>query len=223
MHNLQPCARRAHKHPIIDIYLPIVGRIYPIPEYICQLLAEYIQYKNISPNCWQNIYSIRIYPQLLAEYIQYQNISPIFGRIYLIPEYIQYQYTYIFNYSCIPNCWQYISNTNIWNTEAWFAGAKFTIKKTEPQFATNKFSGAQFAAKGPNLPGPDLPGPNLPGPDLPGPDLPGPNLPGSNLPGPNLPGPNLPRTPLPHYDRIIITNRAMSDLALDFSGELIYG
>ena len=75
MYNLQPCARRAHKHPIIDIYLPIVGRIYPIPEYICQLLAEYIPY---------------------------QNISPIFGRIYLIPEYIQYQYTYIFNYSYIP-------------------------------------------------------------------------------------------------------------------------
>ena len=49
------------------IYPPIVGRIYPIPEYICQLLAEYFQY---------------------------QNISPIVGRIYLIPEYIQYQYTY---------------------------------------------------------------------------------------------------------------------------------
>ena len=60
---------------ITGIYLPIVGRIYPIPEYICQLLAEYIQY---------------------------QNISPIVGRIYLIPEYIQYQCTYIFNYSYIP-------------------------------------------------------------------------------------------------------------------------
>ena len=27
------CARRAHKHPPTDIYLPIVGRIYPIPMY----------------------------------------------------------------------------------------------------------------------------------------------------------------------------------------------
>ena len=27
------CARRAHKHPPTDTYLPIVGRIYPIPKY----------------------------------------------------------------------------------------------------------------------------------------------------------------------------------------------
>ena len=88
MHNLQPCARRAHKHPIIDIYLPIVGRIYPIPEYIRQLLAEYIQYQNISPNCWQNISNTRIY-------------LPIVGRIYPISEYI-------------PNFWQNISDTRIY-------------------------------------------------------------------------------------------------------------
>ena len=137
MHNLRNCARKAHKHPIIDIYLPIVGRIYPIPEYIRQLLqnisntrnsflrssqsdslrgdhlcivyqiclfdllcnpcmlhhdywylwnkwerrriyppivAEYIQYQNISANCWQNISNIRIFPQLLAKYIQYKYI-----------------------------------------------------------------------------------------------------------------------------------------------------
>ena len=47
--------------PIIDIYLSIVGRIYPIPEYICPLLAKYIQYQNISANCWQNISNTRIY------------------------------------------------------------------------------------------------------------------------------------------------------------------
>ena len=77
MHNLQPCARRAHKHSIIDIYLPIVGKIYSIPEYIRQLLAEYIrqllaeyiQNQNVSDNCWQNIPNIRIFSQLLAEYI----------------------------------------------------------------------------------------------------------------------------------------------------------
>ena len=84
MHNLQPCARRAHKHPIIDIYLPIVGRIYP------PMLAEYIQYQNISPNCWQNISNTRIY-------------LPMVGRIYPISEYI-------------PNCWQNISCQNISNT-----------------------------------------------------------------------------------------------------------
>ena len=98
-----PCTRRAHKHPIIDIYLPIVGRIYPILEYIrqllaeyiqyqnkCQLLAEYIQYQKISANCWQNYLIGRIY------------LIYLIGRIYLIPEYIQYQYTYIFNCSYIP-------------------------------------------------------------------------------------------------------------------------
>ena len=69
MHNLRNCAKKAHKHPIIDIYLPIFGRIYLIPEYIRQLLAEYIQYQNVSANCWQNISNIRIFPQLLAEYI----------------------------------------------------------------------------------------------------------------------------------------------------------
>ena len=52
-------------HPIIDICLPIVGRIYPIPEYFCQLLAEYQNISNtnihiystvhIFPNCWQYI------------------------------------------------------------------------------------------------------------------------------------------------------------------------
>ena len=82
MHNLQPCARRAHKHPIIDIYLPIVGRIYPIPEYICQLLAEYIQYQNISANCWQNISNIRIYSTI--------HIFPIVGSIYIQYKYMKY-------------------------------------------------------------------------------------------------------------------------------------
>ena len=89
MHNLRNCARKAHKHPIIDIYLPIFGRIYPIPENICQLLAEYIQYKNISPNCWQNISSIRIYTPIVGRtYPISEHISPSFGRIYPIPIYI---------------------------------------------------------------------------------------------------------------------------------------
>ena len=109
MHILQPCARWAHKHPIIHIYLPTVGRIYPLLEYICQLLAEYIQYQNISANCWQNISNIRIYPpivgriypipeyicQLLAIYTQYKNISPIVGRIYLARIYPIPLYIYI--------------------------------------------------------------------------------------------------------------------------------
>ena len=126
MHNLQPCARRAHKHPIIDIYLPIVGRIYPIPEYICQLLAEYIPYQNISPifgriyltlnqssrgrslgsrpahHPEENISNTRTYPIPIYIYIQLFIYPPIVGRIYLVPEYIQYQYTCIFNYSYIP-------------------------------------------------------------------------------------------------------------------------
>ena len=92
---------------IWGIYLPTIG------EYICQLLAEYIQYKNISPNCWQNISNTNIsiqltyIPQWLAEYIQYQYInstniySSIVGRIYPISEYI-------------PNFWQNISNTRIY-------------------------------------------------------------------------------------------------------------
>ena len=56
--NAQSAALRpkgAQHTPIIDIYLSSVGRIYPIPEYICPLLAKYIQYQNISANCWQNI------------------------------------------------------------------------------------------------------------------------------------------------------------------------
>ena len=55
--NAQSAALRpkgAQHTPIIDIYLSSVGRIYPIPEYICPLLAKYIQYQNISANCWQN-------------------------------------------------------------------------------------------------------------------------------------------------------------------------
>ena len=43
MHNLQPCVRRALKHPIIE---------------------------NISPNCWQNISYTRIYPIPIYMYIQ---------------------------------------------------------------------------------------------------------------------------------------------------------
>ena len=34
-------------HPLIDIYPPIVGRIYPIPIYKFN--------KHVFPNCWQNI------------------------------------------------------------------------------------------------------------------------------------------------------------------------
>ena len=34
MHIPQTSAQRANKHPPIDIYPPIVGRIYPIPVYI---------------------------------------------------------------------------------------------------------------------------------------------------------------------------------------------
>ena len=64
----------------------------------------------------------------------------------LLAEYIQNQYTNPTDiYS--PNCWQNISNKNIYNT------------------------GDQFAAKGPNLLGPIMPGPNLPGSNLPGPNL----------------------------------------------------
>merc|ERR1712218_680413 len=65
------------KHPIIDIYLPIVGRIYPIPEYIRQLLQN-ISNIRIYPSIVGRIYPIPEYIcQLLAEYIQYQNISPL--------------------------------------------------------------------------------------------------------------------------------------------------
>ena len=87
MHNLQPCARKAHKHPHnwhislncwqnisnTRIYLPIVGRIYPISEYI--------------PNFWQNISDTRIYPIPIYIYIQLFIYSPIIGSIYPIQIY----------------------------------------------------------------------------------------------------------------------------------------
>ena len=95
--------------------------------------------------------------QLLAEYIQYQNISPI----YLIPEYIQYQYTYIYStIHILPNCWQYISNSichqqifrgPICRQGAQSAGARFAGAQSAgaqfagAQFAIDKISGAQYA------------------------------------------------------------------------------
>ena len=131
---------------------------------------------HISPNCWQNISNIRIYPQFLAEYILHwikalevevwgPGLLTTQKRIYLIPEHIQYQYTYIFNYSYIPNCWLYIYNTYIFNTicrgpihwspichqGAQSAGARFAGAQSAgaqfagARFATNKISGAQSA------------------------------------------------------------------------------
>ena len=56
--HLQECASlkkqtySATLHPPIDIYPPIVGRIYPIPIYKFNL--------HIFPNCWQNISNTNI-------------------------------------------------------------------------------------------------------------------------------------------------------------------
>ena len=63
-------AYSATLHPPIDIYPPIVGRIYSILIYKFNL--------HIFPNCWQNISNTNIsiqltyIPQYLAEYIQNQ-------------------------------------------------------------------------------------------------------------------------------------------------------
>ena len=53
-------------------------------SYIPQLLAEYIQYQNITANCWQNT---RIYPIPIYIYIQLFIYSPIVGSIYPIKIY----------------------------------------------------------------------------------------------------------------------------------------
>ena len=97
MHILQPCARWAHKHP----------------TYISQLLAEYIHYRNISANCWQNISNTRIY-------------LPIVGRIYPISEYIQ-----LFIYSQLLAVYIHypIQIYEIQSAGVQFAGARFAINK----------------------------------------------------------------------------------------------
>ena len=106
---IQPCARRAHRHPPTEQHSTIVGRIYPIQMYTPQtnntpqLLAEHIQYKYIS----QNMYMPQPCARRAHRQPQTEQHSTTVGRIYPV--------------KCTPpkrttpqNCWQNISNTNIY-------------------------------------------------------------------------------------------------------------
>ena len=141
MHNLQPCARRPHKHPIIDIYLPIVGKIYPISEYIPPIVGRIYPISEYFPNCWQNISNTRIYPLPINIYIQ----------------------LYIWNTVCRQKKFR----GRICRQGAQSAGARFA----GAQFATKGPNLPGPDLPGPNLPGPNLPGPNLPSTNFPGPNL----------------------------------------------------
>ena len=136
-----------HKHPIIDIYLPIVGRINPISEYIRQLLAEYIQYQNISANCWQNISNIRIHP-------------PIVGRIYPIPEFATNKFSGA-QFAGGQICRKKISGAQFAAKGPNLPGPNLPKKW---QIWPQKGRGPIFRqiGEGPNLSGPNLTGPNLP-------------------------------------------------------------
>ena len=75
---------------LVDIYLPIVGKIYPISEYIPPIVGRIYPISEYFPNCWQNISNTRIYPiQIYIIYIQLfiYSYSPIVGSIYPIQIY----------------------------------------------------------------------------------------------------------------------------------------
>ena len=123
MHNLQPCAWRGHKHPIIDIFLPIVGRIYPIQEYIQLFIYSLIA---------GSIYPIQIYEiQFAAKKFR----GPICHQ-------------QIFRG---PICRQGAQSAGArfagaQSAGAQFAGAQFAIDKISgAQYAGAQFAGARFA------------------------------------------------------------------------------
>ena len=88
-----------------------------------QLLAEYIQYKctplkRTTPhNCWQNIFNTNIYlktckcPNLVPE--GHTDSPQLNNTLQLLAAYIQYKCTTL-KRTTPHNCWQNISNTNIY-------------------------------------------------------------------------------------------------------------
>ena len=172
----QPCARRAHRHPLIDTYCwqnISNTNIYIQLTYIPQLLAVYIQYKYMKyrgticrgPTCRTRIFQGPSLPQQNFQFAAKGPNLPPRGPICRGP-------------ICRgpicrgPICHQQVFRGPICRTQDFLGpnlpGAPFAgAQSAGAQFAGAQSAGAQFAAK--NRSGPNLPGPNLPRTGIPSP------------------------------------------------------